>query len=115
MNRCAAAALLSLSLSACVAFQPGEKPPLYASKELFAACEVADAATTWYAVHILGAVELNPAGLALIGGLKVLVVWMRYDKDEQINQEGGGVLLNAIACVPPVLNLRTIVELRKAR
>lgn len=75
------------------------------------ACEAADVATTWYALAH-GAVEANPLGLGFIAILKVVAVMQRYKYDKEINEEGGGIVINAIACLPVVNNLSVIKSLK---
>lgn len=99
--------LAAIFLSGCLSIPRDQDPPFYASKELFVACQVADVGTTWYALH-LGAVELNPLGFLLIGGIKLLAIILRYKRDKDINEEGGGIVLNVIACAPVVNNVLVI-------
>lgn len=99
-------------MSGCVYVKPDEPVPFYASKELMAACEVADVGTTVYAIHWLGAVELNPLGLVAIFAIKGYALYRRYHYDKEIGQEGAGLILNTIACAPVINNVTVIKELR---
>lgn len=103
--------LLLVLLSGCLSVPRDQEPPFYASKELFVACEAADVGTTWYALAH-GAVELNPLGLVFILGLKAIVTYNRYRLDKEINEEGGGIVLNVIACAPVINNVNVIKHLR---
>lgn len=109
--RRAIAVLVILLLSGCLSVPRDREPPFYASKELFVACEAADVGTTLYALH-LGALEMNPFGLWIILGLKAIVTYNRYRLDKQINEEGGGIVLNVIACSPIPNNVNVIKQLR---
>src|SRR5258708_1867102 len=97
-------------LSGCVSF-PQDKVPFYASKEGMVACQTADVATTAYALH-LGAVELNPLGIGFILVLKGLAIVSRYKYDKEINEQGAGIALNVISCLPVVNNIKVIEELK---
>jgi hypothetical protein len=103
--------LVLFLLTGCLSIPRDQEPPLYASKELFVACQAADVGTTLYALH-LGAVEMNPFGLWFILGLKVWVSFQRYRLDKEINEEGGGIVLNVIACSPIPNNVNVINKLR---
>lgn len=111
MRRPLVTLLLVLFLSGCLSIPRDQEPPFYASKELFVACQGADVATTLYALH-LGALEMNPLGLWFILGLKALVTYNRYRLDKEINEEGGGIVLNVIACSPIPNNVNVIKQLR---
>jgi len=103
--------LVVLLLSGCLSIPRDQEPPFYASKELFVACQAADVGTTWYALAH-GAVEMNPVGIWIALGLKALVSYKRYSLDKQINEEGGGIVLNVIACTPVINNVHVIEKLR---
>lgn len=97
-------------MSGCVSF-PQDKVPFYASKEGMLACEVADAGTTWLALSH-GAVELNPLGIGFILVMKVIAVASRYKYDKEINAEGGGIIINTIACLPVVNNVNVLRNIK---
>jgi hypothetical protein len=98
-------------LSGCVSF-PQDKVPFYASKEGMVACQAADVGTTWYALAH-GAVEMNPLGIGLILVLKAVAIVGRYKYDQEINEQGAGITLNVISCLPVVNNLQVIRSLPK--
>lgn len=75
------------------------------------ACQAADVATTWYAIAH-GAVEMNPLGIGFIIVMKAVAVVGRYKYDKEINEQGAGITLNVVSCLPVVNNLNVIKELK---
>lgn len=98
-------------LSGCVSF-PQDQQPFYASKEGMVACQAADVATTWWALAH-GAVELNPIGIGFILVMKAVAVVGRYKYDKEINEQGAGITLNVVSCLPVVNNLNVMRSLPK--
>jgi hypothetical protein len=108
---------LGVALAACTTadVKPDAKPTLgdkvaavTGSKEVFAACEVADILTTWKALA-LGATEMSAFPFGLLVLLHAGVVWVRYHYDDQIDK-GGGTVVNILACLPLINNIQVIKQ-----
>ena len=99
---------LAATLTGCASL-----PPAATSRETFAACQIADAATTYYALsHRVGFVEGNPimAGLLKHGwlpfiGFKAALIWLVYYLDEPPAVQAA---FNAVACAPVVNNVHVL-------
>lgn len=106
--RTLAALALAATLSGCASL-----PPAATSKETFAACQIADAATTYYALsHRVGFVEGNPimAGLLKHGwlpfiGFKAALIWYVYWLDATPTTQA---VFNGIACAPVIHNINVL-------
>jgi len=105
-----AALALAATLTGCATL-----PPAATSKETFAACQIADVATTYYALSVRGGfVEANPlmAGLLKHGwlpliGVKALLIWIVYQADLSPKAQAAA---NAVACAPGVWNTHLLVR-----
>ena len=99
---------LAATLAGCASL-----PPAATSRDTFAACQIADAATTYYALsHRVGFVEGNPimAGLLKHGwlpfiGFKAALVWLVYYLDEPPAVQA---VFNAVACAPVIHNVQVL-------
>jgi uncharacterized membrane protein len=73
-------------------------------------------ATTLYAVHHLGAVELNPIPVPILLAFKVfIIVWtLKHTKEEwEQENEGARAVIAVAGCAPAVNNLNVIRSLKK--
>ena len=104
MTRPLAAIALCAALTGCASL-----PQAASSKETFALCQAADAATTAVLLGRGGFMEGNPIMANLIRqgwipfiGFKAALVWMVYQFQPAPNVQ---VAFNAIACAPVINNL----------
>lgn len=106
--RTLAALALAATLTGCASL-----PPAATSRETFAACQIADAATTYYALsHRVGFVEGNPIMAKLMShgwlpflGFKAFLVWYVYWLDASPPVQ---TTFNAIACAPVIHNVHVL-------
>lgn len=106
--RALAAVALAAALTGCATVRPIAESP-----DTFAACQIADAATTAIALGRGGFVEANPVMRALIGhgwlpflAFKAGLIWMVYRLDAPPPVQ---TTLNAIACAPAIHNTRMLI------
>jgi len=79
-------------------------------------CQVADAATTMYALHT-GAIELNPIPIPVLLALKVfIIVWALDHTKEQweTESEGARATIALAGCLPAASNLNVIRQMHNA-
>jgi hypothetical protein len=88
---------------------------ILATKEAVIGCQVADGATTLYAIHH-GAMELSPIPVPAILAFKVfIIVWaLQYSKEEwEREDKASRAVIAAAGCVPAASNLNVIRTLPK--
>jgi hypothetical protein len=100
----AIAAFATLAFCGCAALQ---------SRETFVVCQVADAATTWYAIAH-GAVEASPLLPGSIAGILLIkagIIWLGLSEWDKIERDGTGGIINVLSCLPVPNNVRVIQRL----
>ena len=103
------AILLLFMVSGCATIHP-----VASSRETFAACQAADAVTTYVALQKPGLVEGNPIMAKLISHgwlpflmFKAALVWYVYWLEASPSTQ---MVFNAIACAPVVHNTNVLIH-----